>query len=177
MRAISFRLPFALMLSAALVKTTTLGASSNPPPSPNSRPSCDGWLPKPRHDRRPRVKAHCLRTYQPAHPVKLSKMAQKRAQQRWSGLFRRIAEHVLQRRLRKCLSRADSSLHGACPHNFCVDVTCARAYTTLCELHLDHEQDVVVTCDMWVQAHRSRARPPRGTTAWTARCCATCSSR
>ena len=34
---------------------------------------------------------------------------------------------------------------GACPHNFRVDVTCARAYTTLCELHLDHEQDVVVT--------------------------------
>jgi len=35
-----------------------------------------------------------LRAYQPAHPVKLSKMARKRAQQRWSGLFRRIAEHV-----------------------------------------------------------------------------------
>jgi hypothetical protein len=40
------------------------------------------------------VKVHRLRAYQPAHPVKLSKMARKRAQQRWSGLFRRIAEHV-----------------------------------------------------------------------------------
>jgi len=38
------------MLSAAVVQTTTPGASSEPPPSPNSRPSCDGWLPKPRHD-------------------------------------------------------------------------------------------------------------------------------
>jgi hypothetical protein len=40
------------------------------------------------------VKAHCLRAYQPAHPVKLCKMGRKRAQQRRSGLFRRIAEHV-----------------------------------------------------------------------------------
>ena len=74
--------------------SSTTTTSSEPPPSPDSRPSFDGWLPKPRHDRRPRVKAHCLRAYQPAHPVKLSKMARKRAQQRWSGLFRRIAEHV-----------------------------------------------------------------------------------
>jgi len=42
------------------------------------------------------------------------------------------------------------------------------------ELHLDHELDKVVTCDMWVQASRhSRARPRRRTTASTARCCAT----
>ena len=40
------------------------------------------------------MKAHCLRAYQPAHPVKLCKMGRKRAQQRRSGLFRRIAEHV-----------------------------------------------------------------------------------
>ena len=51
---------------------------------------------------------------------------------------------------------------GACPHNFRVDLTSARAYATLGELHLDHEQDLVVTCDMWVQALaaplRARAR-------------------
>ena len=41
-----------------------------------------------------RVPAHCLRAYQPAHPVKLSKMARKHAQKRWSGLFRRVAEQV-----------------------------------------------------------------------------------
>ena len=37
-----------------------------------------------------------------------------------------------------------------------------RAYATLGELHLDHEQDLVVTCDMWVQALAAplRARPP-----------------
>ena len=75
---------------------TTPGASSKPPPSPDSRPSCDGCLPKPRHDCRPRVKAHCLRAYQPAHPVKLCKMGRKctAAPDRRSGLFRRIAEHV-----------------------------------------------------------------------------------
>ena len=102
--------------------------------------SCDGWHPKPRHDRRPRVKAHCLHAYQPALPVKLSKMARKRAQQRWSGLFRRIAEHVRatlgdalwadfvahanarykDALLRaKCLPQADSSLRGP-PARRCV---------------------------------------------------------
>jgi hypothetical protein len=34
-------------------------------------------------------------------------------------------------------------------------VTCARAYTTLGELNLDHEQDVVVTCDMDAQSWQS----------------------
>jgi len=83
------------MLSAAQVKTTaTPGTSSEPPPSPDSRSSCDGWRPKPRHDRRPRVPAHRLRAYQPAHPVKLSKMARKRAQQRWSGLLRCVAKQL-----------------------------------------------------------------------------------
>ena len=38
---------------------------------------------------------------------------------------------------------------------------------------------MVVTCDMWLQALAAlpRARPPRGTTVSTARCCATYSSR
>ena len=50
---------------------------------------------------------------------------------------------------------------GACPRNFHVDLTCARAYAMLGELHLDHEQDVVVTCDMWVQALAGRRRRRR----------------
>ena len=49
---------------------------------------------------------------------------------------------------------------GACPHNFRVDLTSARAYATLGELHLDHEQDLVVTCDMWVQALAALPRAP-----------------
>jgi len=38
------------------------------------------------------VPAHRLRAYQHAHPVKLAKMARKRAQQRW----RRAAHAILQ---------------------------------------------------------------------------------
>ena len=76
------------------VQTTQRQRRGRPPPtpSPDSRSSRDGWLPKPQHARRPRVLAHRLCAYHPiacvrtAHPVKLSKMACKRAQQRWSGL-------------------------------------------------------------------------------------------
>ena len=103
MRALSdthcghFQTKRSLMLSAAQDKTTaTSGTSSEPPRSPDPRSTCDadGWLPKPRHDRRPKVPAHRLRAYQPAHPVKLSRMARKRAQQRWSALLKRIADKV-----------------------------------------------------------------------------------
>ena len=45
-------------------------------------------------DRRPWVPSHCLRAYQPAHLVKRSKMAHKRAQQRWCGLLPRIAKQM-----------------------------------------------------------------------------------
>ena len=70
------------------VQTTQRQRRGRPPPtpSPDSRSSRDGWLPKPQHARRPRVLAHRLCAYHPAHPVKVSKMARKRAQQRWSGL-------------------------------------------------------------------------------------------
>ena len=73
------------------------------------------------------------------------------------GRHCRARQRVQRGRLLKCLPQAGSSLRGApaggaCPHNFCVDLTSARAYATLGELHLDHEQDLVVTCDMWVQA-------------------------
>ena len=53
---------------------------------------------------------------------------------------------------------------GACSHNLRVDLTSARAYVTLGELHLDHEQDLVVTCDMWVQA--LAAPLPRAPATW-----------
>jgi len=129
--------------------STTPGASSEPPPSPDSRSNRDGWRPEPRHDRRPRVKVHRLRAYQPAHPVKLSKKARKRTQQRWSGFLTRIAKQV--RATLGDAQWADFVAHanpcckdafrnpilrcvapprgGACPRNFLVDVTCARAYT------------------------------------------------
>ena len=45
---------------------------------------------------------------------------------------------------RKPILRCVAPPHGGvCPHNFHVDLTCARAYATLGELHLDHEQDLV----------------------------------
>ena len=49
---------------------------------------------------------------------------------------------------------------GTNPHHFCVDLTCARAYATLGELHLDHEHDLVVTCG------RSRRALPRAPATW-----------
>ena len=54
-----------------------------------------------------------------------------------------------------------------------------NTYATLGELHLDREQDLFRDVRVGVQARsrRSRARPPRGTTVSTARCCATYSSR
>jgi len=107
------------------------------------------------------VPAHRLRAYQPAHPVKLSKMARKRAQQRWSGLLRRVAKQLratlgddlwadsvahanacykdafFLSAFRKPILRCVGIPHGGeCPRNFHVDLTCARAYATLGELHL-----------------------------------------
>ena len=43
--------------------------------------------------------------------------------------------------------------HGApCPLAFEADLTTPHTFATLELLHLDHEQDVVITCDMWVRA-------------------------
>ena len=151
-----------LFFSTVHVKTsstTTLGASPEPPPSPDSRSSRDGWPPKPRHDRRLRVDSSPA-YLTAAHPVKQFKMACKHAPQRWSGLLKRIAKQVRALYVlcsvthanvcykdAKCLPHANSSLRpppahgGACSRNFNVDVLCSLAYATLCELHLDHEQD------------------------------------
>ena len=171
-----------LFFSTVHVKTsstTTLGASPEPPPSPDSRSSRDGWPPKPRHDRRPRVDSSPA-YLTAAHTVKQFKMACKRAQQRWSGLLRRIAKqvralYVLYARTPTLATRTLSAFRtpilrcvppahgGACSRNFNVDVLCSLEYATLCELHLDHEQDF---------DHHVWDGGVDG-----ARCCATCSSR
>ena len=78
---------------------------SEPFPSPDSRSSCDGWRPQSHGcGCRLRVPAHRLRAYQPAHPVKLAKMARKRAQRRW----RRAAYAI-------CLAGACSCTLGDAP--------------------------------------------------------------
>ena len=41
---------------------------------------------------------------------------------------------------------------GGSPCGFCVDLASSDAFTKLGLLHLDHEQDVVVTCDLWKRA-------------------------
>ena len=45
------------------------------------------------------------------------------------------------------------------PCSFHVDLTSWDAFDTLQHLHLDHEQDLVITCDMW-----KRALPAQPTT-------------
>jgi len=100
------------------------------------------WRPKPQHDRRPRVPRHRLCAYLPSHPTELAQMAHKRAQQRWSALLTRIAQHVCSalgddvwavfvahakttykaafvRTFRKPTLRCVGPPHGApCPHAF-----------------------------------------------------------
>ena len=54
--------------------------------------------------------------------------------------------------------------HGApCPQGFEVDLTSPRTFAKLELLHLDHEQDVAITCDMWV---RAMAALPHGLGWW-----------
>ena len=49
----------------------------------------------------------------------------------------------------RCVGRRDGT---PCPKGFAVCLRTASAYDLLEELHLDHEQDVRVTCDMWRRA-------------------------
>ena len=124
-------------------------------------------------------------------------MARKRAQQRWSALLARVGKWVREA-LGESLwadfvAHADAHYKGAfvaafdslhlvcvgppsgapCPNAFCVDLTSATAFATLEHLHLDHEQDLAITCDMWARALATlpRMAPVRGTTASTPRCC------
>ena len=78
---------------------------SEPFPSPESRSSCDDWRPKPWLQVPPAgAGAPPARLHQPAHPVKLAKMARKRAQRRW-----RRAAHAI------CLAGACSCTLGDAP--------------------------------------------------------------
>ena len=54
----------------------------------------------------------------------------------------------------RCVGRADGA---ACPHAFEVDFASPLAVERLERLHVDHEQDVQVTCDMWRAARPSAA--------------------
>ena len=54
----------------------------------------------------------------------------------------------------KCVGRAGG---GACPHACEVDLASMLAVWKLEHLHVDHEQDVQITCDMWRAARPSVA--------------------
>ena len=103
-------------------------------------------------------------------------MARKRAQQRWSAQLTRIAQYVREplgeqlwrafvahaearhkdvyvAAFRAPALRCAGTAHGApCPHAFEVDLRAPSAFVTLERLHLDHEQDLAITCDMWAEA-------------------------
>ena len=103
----------------------------------------------------------------------IRKMARKRAQQRWSALLVRISRQVqLEGSLWADFVAHANRLYkpafiaafeeapvlacvgpvGGSPCGFCVDLASSDAFTKLGLLHLDHEQDVVVTCDLWKRA-------------------------
>lgn len=52
-----------------------------------------------------------------------------------------------------------------CPHSFHVNLSSHHAASELEHLHLDHEQDVQVTCDMWAQHLLCATRKP-GPARW-----------
>ena len=132
------------------------------------------------------------------HPVALARVARKRAQQRWSALLTHITREVrpalgdmswadfvthaeahykakFVAAFRKPVLRCVGTNHGApCPQAFEVDLTTPRTFVDLELLHLDHEEDVVIMCDMWVRAIVSlpRTAPVGGTTGWMAACSA-----
>ena len=136
---------------------------------PRSTSNSDGWLPKPRH--RPRsLQGGRPRPRLPMHPVALSRVARKRAQQRWSALLStRIAREVrpvlgemlwadfvahaeahykakFVAAFRKPVLRCVGTNHGApCPQAFEVVLTTPRTFVALELVHLDHEQDVAIT--------------------------------
>jgi hypothetical protein len=119
--------------------------------------------------------------------VALARVARKRAQQRWSALLVRIAKQVrpalgemlwanfvthaeahykakFVAAFRQPVLPCVGTNRGApFPQGFEVDLTSASAFATIEHLHLDHEQDVVVTCDMWVHA---LAALPHGPDWW-----------
>jgi len=115
-----------------------------------------------------------------ATPSAIKRMARRRAQKRWSALIGgpnlRIARLMRASLGERCLAaftrHADRHYKPQfiaafepdllpcvggrdgepCPHKFVVDLTSTCAYRDLECLHMDHEQDVRVTCDMWQRA-------------------------
>ena len=104
-------------------------------------------------------------------------MARRRASQRWwdllhsrvanlmrpvlgEALWKLFVRHATNQYKIKFLSVFDAATVGCvgkrdgtpCPKHFKVDLQSPSAYDLLEELHLDHEQDVRVTCDMWTRA-------------------------
>lgn len=111
----------------------------------------------------------------------IRKMARKRAQQRWSALLVRISRQVqLEGSLWADFVAHANRLYkpafiaafeeapvlacvgpvGGSPCGFCVDLASSDAFTKLGLLHLDHEQDVVVTCDLLFSVKASATRGP-----------------
>ena len=148
------------------------------PPNDRSSPtSTSEWRSK-----RSPGSLHSVRRQAPASatPSIIKRMARRRAQKRWSALVgapnSRIARHMRPMLGEQCwaafVAHANSQYQRAfisafecdllccmggrdghpCPHRFTVDMTSPSAFLTLEQLHLDHEQDVRVTCDMWQRA-------------------------
>ena len=121
--------------------------------------------------------------------VPLSSVVRRRAGQRWSALLSaptsRIARtmrstlgeehwaafvsHVTQHYKRAFFAAfqpASGTLNCVgnrgqpCPHGFCIDLHSPTAGAMLYRLHLDHEQDLQITCDMW------RSALPASPTSW-----------
>ena len=91
--------------------TTTPRAPSESPSEPlDSRSSCDGWRPKPRHDGRPQVPAHRLRVYQSGRAdcsrASPSRCVLSSVTHMCVGRLCRARQRVLQGRLFTCLPRA-----------------------------------------------------------------------
>ena len=132
----------------------------------------------------------CVQSYFPKFNVPMAAMSRRRAGQRWSALVSaptsRVAkiiqpvlgeslwfeflEHATEyykpafieafnppSSMLCCVGPADVV---PCPHRFKVDLRSSSAAAIMEHLHLDHEQDVQITCDMWVRALRDLPTAP-----------------
>ena len=112
----------------------------------------------------------------------LRALGSRRASRRWSDLLHKRIGHLMKAVLGDCAwarfvahanemhkpaflaafdapaLRCEGMRDGLpCPRAFVVNMRCGSAYARLGRLHLDHEQDVRVTCDMWRRAHPAGA--------------------
>jgi hypothetical protein len=85
----------------------------------------------------------------------------------WDGFVTHAEAHFKAKfvaAFRKPVLRCVGTNHGApCPLAFEADLTTPRTFAALEHIHLDHEQDVAITCDMWV---RAIAALPHGPGRW-----------